>query len=415
MARRPRSAKLETRAARLKLTIAKKPHKGPSVARGVHLDYRRNRTAGTWVARVSNGAGSYWTRAIGVADDHENADPEHGVFDFWQAQTAALALARGKDADSGRPGTVAEAIEHYATDLKANGGNPYNARLARTQLPPTILQKPIALLTARELRQWRDGLLASRMPATVNRIIVTLSAALELAASLDPRVGNREAWKTGLKKLAGADAGRARNVVLPEATIGRLVALAYAQNREFGLLIETIAVTGARRIQLARLTVADLQDARSDPRLMMPSAIKGKRNKRRIDRRPVPISPALAAKLRLAASGRPGDALLLLRPDGEPWRGNDPRAPFRAIVVAAGLDPAIVSPYSLRHSSITRQLLANVPTRVVAAGHDTSAQMIEAHYGAYITDHSDALSRRALPDFDAPAAAANVVPMGRRP
>jgi hypothetical protein len=33
---------------------------------------------------------------------------------------------------------------------------------------------------------------------------------------------------------------------------------------------------------------------------------------------------------------------------------------------------------------------------VVASNHDTSVEMIEAHYSKYITDHSDALTRRAL-------------------
>ena len=35
-------------------------------------------------------------------------------------------------------------------------------------------------------------------------------------------------------------------------------------------------MTGARPSQIARLDVADLQDGRDDPRLMMPSSKKGK-------------------------------------------------------------------------------------------------------------------------------------------
>jgi hypothetical protein len=37
----------------------------------------------------------------------------------------------------------------------------------------------------------------------------------------------------------------------------------------------------------------------------------------------------------------------------------------------------------------------------VAQQHDTSVREIEAHYAAYILDHSDALSRRALLDTSA--------------
>ena len=72
------------------------------------------------------------------------------------------------------------------------------------------------------------------------------------------------------------------------------------------------------------------------------------------------------------------------------------RKPFRQTVELAGLDPDRVTSYALRHSSIVRSLFGGVPVTVVAQQHDTSVREIEAHYAAYILDHSDALSRRAL-------------------
>ena len=242
----------------------------------------------------------------------------------------------------------------------------------------------------------------------MNRTISTVRAALELAAATDPRIINSAAFKVGLKKLP--DAARARNVVLDDAQVRELVRLAYEEDGAFGLLIEVLAVTGARRSQAARLTVADLQDARPDPRLMMPSSLKGKGVKR-IDRRPVPIPPGLAAKLRQAAQGREG--LLLLKSTGLPWGSTDHRDPFQRIVVKAGLDPEIVTSYSLRHSSITRALLRGIPIRAVAYAHDTSVPMIEKTYSASIGDHSDTLFRNALLDVDAPVEG-NVVPLVRK-
>jgi len=50
----------------------------------------------------------------------------------------------------------------------------------------------------------------------------------------------------------------------------------------------------------------------------------------------------------------------------------------------------------LRHSSIVRALLANIPVRIVAATHDTSVEMVERTYSAFITEFSDALTRPAL-------------------
>jgi integrase len=271
------------------------------------------------------------------------------------------------------------------------------------------LRKPVTLLNADELKAWRDGLLDGRKPATINRVVAVLAAAFELAASVDPRISNRSAWKIGLRKLRGANARNARNVVLTDAQVRSLVAHAIEIGPEFGLLIETMAVTGARRSQLARLTVADLQDGRTDPRVMMPSSLKGKGSKR-IDRVAVPIPRGLAAKLRASVQGRAPTDLLLPRPEGNAWRECDPRRPFQAIATKAGLDPADVTAYALRHTSITRMLVAGIPVRIVAKLHDTSVMMIEQTYSASIDEHADSRVRGVLLDLDD----AKVVPIARR-
>jgi hypothetical protein len=58
--------------------------------------------------------------------------------------------------------------------------------------------------------------------------------------------------------------------------------------------------------------------------------------------------------------------------------------------------PSVFRSYALRHTSIVRQLISNVPIRVVAALHDTSVIMIERNYSEYIADHSDDLARPTL-------------------
>jgi hypothetical protein len=75
---------------------------------------------------------------------------------------------------------------------------------------------------------------------------------------------------------------------------------------------------------------------------------------------------------------------------------------FRRVVLRAALDPSEITLYALRHSSIARDLLANVPVRIVATKHDTSIPMIERNYSKYIADHADTLSRRAMLDPDGP-------------
>jgi hypothetical protein len=155
--------------------------------------------------------------------------------------------------------------------------------------------------------------------------------------------------------------------------------------------------------QAARLTCGDLQTDRPDPRLMMPSSFKGAQKK--ITHRPVPITPALAAALKRATSDRPGDAPLLLKRGGSAWQAtntSDHRDLFRRAVERAGLDPDQTTSYALRHSSIVRALLGGVPVAVVAQQHDTSVREIEAHYGKFILDFSDAISRRVLLDTARP-------------
>src|SRR5262245_65689005 len=84
MARSVRSVKLETRTARLKLPVLKKPY-FVRIAPGVGLGYRRNRTAGTWVTRAADGLGGNWTQAFATADDFEDANGTD-VLNFLQGQ-----------------------------------------------------------------------------------------------------------------------------------------------------------------------------------------------------------------------------------------------------------------------------------------------------------------------------------------
>jgi hypothetical protein len=93
-------------------------------------------------------------------------------------------------------------------------------------LTPALISKPVALLTATELKKWRDGLLTKIAPATVNRLCACLSAALEQAALHDRRIQNRDAWEIGLAGLPNAQ--QARNVILSDDTVREFVATVLA-------------------------------------------------------------------------------------------------------------------------------------------------------------------------------------------
>ena len=386
MARRTRSASLENRTNRLKLPIRKKPYTA-LIAPGIFLAYRRNTGPGTWSVKCNG-----WLKRFALADDHEAAN-DASVMSYWQALEKAKVLARAGEGNSEQPISVSCAVDAYETDLEMRGGRKYNATQLRLHVTDAMNSKAVALLTERELRDWRAGLVKHGLkPSSADRIARSLKAALALVARNDKRITNISAWKNGLKRLPDSEV--ARNVILPDQTVAALVGSSYDEDEYFGVLIDVLAETGARESQVFRLTSDDLQDHLTAPRLMMPTSNKGKN--RKAEYRPLPISPRLAKVLRQQAKDRPAHAPLF----GKMWNLANR---FRPVVERLGLGPE-VTPYALRHSSIVRQLLKGVPTRVVAAHHDTSIAMIERNYSRYILgDSTEALTRAALLDFGAPA------------
>jgi integrase len=388
MAQHVRAPKLDSRSARLKLPIRKGPyfHK---IARGLSLAYRRNKTAGTWVVRgTSNGMD--WADAIGNADDYQDADGIK-VLTFNQAQDAARKRVKiGPSYDASK---VGGAIEEYAASLKERGGDDIrNIGRLKKHLPPDLAGKMVGLLVSADLTAFRSSLVGRMAKVSVNRTISILRAALNHAAdNSDEKITNRNAWHVGLKALPlDDDDVNVGKAILPEPAIRVIVAQCYAISPQFGEYIETLAVTGTRASQADRLNGPDVEMGRK-PRLMMPSSRKGRKKAIRF---PVPIPLALAQHL----AGRTGR---LFSHDGRAFNDWDRRKLFAQAVEAAGYGADAITPYSLRHSSIVRALLANVPIRVVAARHDTSVKQIEATYSRYILDHSDELDRRSILDMTA--------------
>jgi integrase len=400
LARQTRSPKLENRTSRLKLAVRRKPY-FVLLSPGISLGYRRNVGAGSWSVKASDGHGGSWLKSFGLADDHENAGSS--VLDFWAASTKARELARADDgsSNSDRPVEVSEALDAYASDLEARGGDAANASRVRHNLPAGLLARPVALLKEKDLRDWRNKLVKDGMSRSgANRTARVFAAALTLAS---PTV-NKDAWKVGLKRLPDADQSRA-GVILPDSDVRAIVAAAWDLDPAYGLLAELSAITGARRSQLLRVKIHDLQDASAAPRVMVPTSRKGRNRKSGLLALPIP--PRLAIALRAAAAGRPDDAPLLVRSDGESWSVADDE--FRKVTAIVGLDPAL-SAYCLRHSSIVRQILAGVPIRVCAASHDTSVTQIERTYSKYIVgDPSDVMCRAAMLDLETVVPVSNVV------
>jgi integrase len=246
----------------------------------------------------------------------------------------------------------------------------------------------VAMLVDSDLGDWRDALVAVHglKIASADRHGKSMKACLTLTARADKRITNAMEWRNGLGKMP--DQNNARNVILSDATVQAVVKTAFDIGHLLGVWCQCLAETGNRESQIKRVEVQDLQATnRAAPRLMVPSSFKGKN--RKISRKPLPITAELAAHLvKLAIGKLPTDRLL--PPITDLWQK------FQPVAKALGLGED-VTPYSLRHSSIVRQLLRGIPVRLVASAHDTSVLEIERTYSRYIvSDQTELILRDSL-------------------
>jgi len=397
MARSIYSDKLRNRSNRLKLPIKKKPYK-LLIAPGIFLCYRRNEGPGTWSVEAG------WLKRFALADDYEPANGTT-VQTFWQAQKHALKLVRGSEGDTDKPATVGEALDAFQTDLAVRGKSPHNAISVRNHLSAAQLSKTVALLTEAELTGWRNGLVPKGLKlSSANRIGKSFKAALALAARRDKRITNSLAWKNGLRplKAKGGNAPPRNNFYLPDVDINRIISESYIENDDFGALIHVLAETGTRESQALKLFPHDLRDDTTEqPRLMMWCSSKG--GDRDPEQRSVSISTRLAKMLRQRANARGANRPLFDRI----WNLS---AGFRVVLERLNLDLSL-TPYTLRHSSIIRQIRAGTPLRMIAFVHDTSVVEIERTYARYLNTASDDLIRKGL--LAEPQRAGNVIKLAR--
>jgi len=425
-------SQITTRNARSKL--AKGAH-WRSIDPDTHLGYRKGVRGGRWLVRWYKGDGAYAQETLSTADDAFPADGSE-TLDFAQAVTAArkrVAEKRG-EAQAKAQGpilTVKDAVDEYIASREARetaqGGEAGLKRDARSRLTKHVLAaeiaaKPLRTLDADALRLWREGLPKDLAPGTVRRLINDFKAALNDAGQKHRRRVSPEmliAIKEGLK-AGEARAAVARRQILSDDEVRRLLSVAAtvdaANNSDGDLsrILAILAATGARFSQVSRMTVADVQ--RKKYRLMLPVSRKG-RGEKHIEQIAFRVGADVIAALEPAIKGRGSHSPLFerwrhkqigpaewVREARGPWTSaSELHRAWVVIVERAGL-PVDTVPYALRHSSIVRQLRAGLPTRLVAALHDTSIAMIEKHYAAYIVDAMDELAARAItPLLSSPA------------
>jgi integrase len=434
VARTVRNSKIDNRIAREKLKPSGKPYY-ISLGNKLHLGYRKGKSGGKWVMRRYLGGERYAVETIEAADDFDDADGVE-VLTFDQAQDRARERAKAlaekeRIATLGPAVTVRDVLGPYMAmrderEARQSGGKGLrrnaSSRLTKHVLGDEIADKLMGALAVDDLAGWTRRL-SARVKAP-ERTVHDLRAALYVgakryAAQLPANI--RDVIRDGLASVRDAPSGAREAQVLPDADVRRIISAAGQVDAEgqwdgdLARIVLVLAATGARFSQIVRMTAADVQVAQN--RLMVPTSRKG-RGVKTSSHIGVSVGDDVLAALAPATAGRKGHEPLFLRPhwrgvgvgrwekatERSPWHSTDELTRvWPAIVARAGLAPGTV-PYALRHSSIVRGLRAGLPVRLVAALHDTSTPMIEAHYAAFIVDAMDELAARAvIPLTTAPA------------
>lgn len=365
-----------------------------------------------------------------------------GALDINKARNIAKGIlgdaAKGRDPqgkkqappDAAKTATVWQAIETYLSARKERdliAGARTERGLRHHVLGTSLAKVTLAELTELDLENWRKGLTrggrgktkrakenakaAPILPATRARIYADVRAALnEAARSMNAGPSVHVAIRNGLRKPKGADVPRSIQV-LSDADIRKVVAAAFDIHEDFGALILMLAATGARFSQVAKARVADVQT--SHRRVMVPVSAKGRGEKHRTHI-PLPLPDDVLNRVRPLLAGRAGHETLLTRWHHRQVEGSKGSAPtwerverrgwtadstitrlWRAALKLAGLPDGTIM-YALRHSSIVRLLMKNVPVKMVASTHDTSAAMVEKHYAHWILEADDTVIRQAI-------------------
>ena len=390
MARSVRKAGLETRTARLKMPVARKPlfiRIGP----GLSLGYRRNQVAGTWVLRIADGKGGAITRAIGTADDFTEADGAN-VLNFWQAQEKAQSVARSSSGPGvPKPLTVTRAAEVYLEKLEAK--NPRTARDTRGRLNLHFLNKfgdeLVTNLTKSKLEGWlnsmalksQDREAVRRSKDSANRVLSMVKALLNHALR-DPANGitDDHAWRL-VKPYHGVATPRATH--FSEAQARALIEA--TPDREFADLLTAGFLTGARYGELIACSVRDFDEAART------LSVDGKTGPRTII-----LQPEAVSFFQSVCGDRAGDEPLLRRADGARWNRSHQQRRMALALERSGLDREGTF-YALRHSYISRAIEGEVPLNIIAENCGTSVRIIETTYAKVLAGKRRQFIERGAP------------------
>lgn len=405
-----RDKRLETRSARLRLAGGRRYF--TPMGEGLTIVYRRTgKGFGTWSAKLALPGGQYALRALGAADDYDDANGAD-VLTFWQAQDKARKLSKDAKLDAGiilKPRSVGEAADAYLDWFRAHRRSVTETEHSvRVHILPELGDKKLDELSTARIREWLEKLAArparvrsrafaskpSYRPApatadqkrarraTANRVLNVLKAILNRAFE-QGMVASDSVWRK-VKPFPKVDEPRIRFLSDTEAT--RLV---NACQPELRMLVRAALLTGARYGELTALAVHDV--ILRTKQVYIAQSKSGRP-------RHVPLNPEGIDLYRKAIAGKTGDALVFTRPNGKPWGKNHHVRPLIEACEAAKITPPI-SFHELRHTYASHLAQNGVELLTISKllGH-ADTRITSKHY-AHLADRTLAAAVTNLPSF----------------
>ncbi len=404
MARLPRNAKFETRAARARLVSQPQVY-WRQIHQGLFIGYRKGKTAGVWIARHLVG-GKYQQAVIGKADDFQDADGQV-YLDYRQAIEKVQAcefegVRRARVLKAGAY-TVSQALDDYLEDYIARSNKATYTISAniRKNIRPALGRTAVSRLTTKAIRKWHTSLVKTssdpevvrKSRHTANKNLSTLKAALNFAYR-EERVKEDRAWRL-VRPFRNADQPRVRFLSFPEA-----IRLINACEGNFRFLVQAALLTGCRYGELVRMTAGDIQGAR----IYIPETKSGRPRHAYLTQEGERFFVSHTA-------GKSAAELIFQRDDGKPWGKSHQNRPMQKACVVAKITPA-VSFHILRHSYAATLAQEGIPLQVIAkAIGDVDTRIVERHYAHLASDYVLDALRKGMPEVGVEVS--NVVPINR--
>ena len=388
--------KIDTPTARAKLPPRTEPY-WHRLQPGQAIGYRKLKTKSVWLAKYRPSGGRRQMKTLGDGFNYEQA-VERARQWFKEIDVAANVEDPGL--------TVAKTVEDYL-DFRKRERSPAGYRIDRLRadnhILPALGRVRVVDLKAGMIQQWLESLVvdsddANRRRASMdsaNKCLTVLRAALNRAFQQE-RVPDDSAWRR-VKPFKATTVARKTFLTgdQPQRLINACEDDALRDLVAFGLM------TGARFGEIAAARVLDF-DLAAGLWTVEVSKTRGEHPRITV------LTDEAVDLVRRCGAGASPDALVFARVDDLAWHHHNIRRPFLRAASRAEL-PSEASYYCLRHTHISKQLLAGMPAQALAENTGTSVKMIEMHYGKFLHSDKRAMLRNGAIKLDLPES--NVVPM----